>query len=182
MLSLLIYIIVILFLVVMSMFIPIGNENSTVRRLPWITFIIMGLNVFIYYVTLPGQAESTKQVISAATELQQFLQRNEQLLADENVRNKLVAEGLVTKEQVDLVKEQFKSNPSLQSEYDLWLRSSEANQLREEFNKKLASLTTAREGMLWFKYGFAPNGKWKIYQLITCGFSSRRGAGTCSAI
>ena len=57
MLSLLIYIIVILFLVVMSMFIPIGNENSTVRRLPWVTFIIMALNVLIYYVTLPGQAE-----------------------------------------------------------------------------------------------------------------------------
>ena len=45
---------IILFLVLFSMFIPIGNENSTVRRLPWITFGIMALNVLIYYVTLPG--------------------------------------------------------------------------------------------------------------------------------
>ncbi|HST21257.1 MAG TPA: rhomboid family intramembrane serine protease [Blastocatellia bacterium] len=170
MLSLLIYIVAILFLVVMSMFIPIGNENSTVRRLPWVTFAIMALNVLIYYVTMPGQVSSMKEITSAATELAQFLERNEQLLADDNVRNKLVAEGLATKEQVDLVKEQFKSNPGLQSEYDLWLRSSEANQLREEFNKKVATLTTAREGMLWFKYGLAPNGKWKIYQLITSAF------------
>ncbi len=170
MLSLLIYIIVILFLVVMSMFIPIGNENSTVRRLPWVTFIIMALNVFVYYVTLPGQASSVKEITSAAAELGKFLETNQQLLADDEVRNKLIAEGLVRKEQSEFLKEQLKMNPALQSDYESWLRSSEARDLREEFNKKLATLTTARADMLWFKYGFAPNGKWKIYQLITSAF------------
>src|ERR1044072_5944022 len=170
MLSLLIYIIAILFLVVMSMFIPIGNENSTVRRLPWVTFTIMALNVLIYYVTLPGQAASAKEVMTAATELSSFLEKNEGLMADDEVRNKLVAEGLINKEQVEFLKEQLKNNPSLQSEYDSWLRSSQVKELREEFNKKLTALTTAREGMLWFKYGLAPNGKWKIYQLITAAF------------
>lgn len=170
MLSLLIYIIVIIFLVVMSMFIPIGNENSTVRRLPWVTFAIMGLNVFIYYVTLPGEAATTKQIISASSELEKFLSANEQLLADEEVRNKLLAEGLIRKDQSDSIKDQFKKNPELQKEYDSWLRGSEATNLREEFNRKLGALTTAREGMLWYKYGLSPNGKWKIYQLITAAF------------
>jgi membrane associated rhomboid family serine protease/outer membrane protein assembly factor BamD (BamD/ComL family) len=152
------------------MFIPIGNENSTVRRLPWVTFIIMALNVLIYYVTLPGQVSSMKEITSAAAELGKFLETNEPLLADEEVRNKLIAEGLIRKEQVEFLKEQLKMNPALQSDYDSWLRSSEAKELREEFNKKLTTLTMAREQMLWFKYGFAPNGKWKIYQLITSAF------------
>ena len=35
-------------------FIPIGNENSTVRRIPLVTFSIMVLCVLVYFVTLPG--------------------------------------------------------------------------------------------------------------------------------
>ena len=111
------------------MFIPIGNENSTVRRLPWVTFIVMALNVLIYYVTLPGQAESMKQVMSAAVEFQKFLGSNEQLLADEEVRSKLIAEGLIRKEEADFLKEQFRRSPRL-SEYNLWLRSPEVKELR----------------------------------------------------
>lgn len=170
MLSLLIYIIAIVFLVVMSMFIPIGNENSTVRRLPWVTFAIMALNVLIYYVTLPGQVASMKEIMTAGSELESFLMSNEGLLADDDIRNKLVAEGLVRKDQADSFKDQMKKNPGLQSEYDSWLRSAHVTELKAEFNRRLAVLTTAREGMLWYKYGLAPNGKWKIYQLITAAF------------
>src|ERR1044071_7090276 len=170
MLSLLIYIIVILFLVVMSMFIPIGNENSTVRRVPWITFIIMGLNVFIYYVTLPGQAASLKEVMAAASELEKFMASNSEIMADDDIRNKLLSEGLISKEQADDIKDTFKREPELQRDYEAWLRGPEAQRQREEFKKKLGALTAAREGMLWFKYGLAPNGKWKIYQLITAAF------------
>lgn len=170
MLSLLIYIIVILFMVLMSLFIPIGNENSTVRRLPWVTFGIMALNVLVYYVTLPGQVATTKQITTAAVELEKFLKNNELLMADDGVRNKLVEEGLIRKEQADSVKEQIKKDPGLQNEYDTWLRGTEARDLREQFNQKLGALTTAREGMIWYRYGLAPNGKWKIYQLITSAF------------
>jgi membrane associated rhomboid family serine protease/outer membrane protein assembly factor BamD (BamD/ComL family) len=152
------------------MFIPIGNENSTVRRLPWVTFAIMALNVLIYYVTLPGQASSMQKITSAGTELGQFLESNEPLLADDDIRNKLVSEGLLTKEQADLIKETVKRDPEIQKEYDLWLRGPVAQHQREEFYKKMAALTTAREGMLWYQYGLAPNGKWKIYQLITAAF------------
>ena len=56
MFELFMFICIIIFLVVIGSFIPIGNENSTVRRLPWVTFGIMGFCVFIYYATLPAQA------------------------------------------------------------------------------------------------------------------------------
>jgi len=53
MLSMLLFILIIVFLALVSSFIPIGNENSTVRRVPWVTFSIMAVCVVIYYVTLP---------------------------------------------------------------------------------------------------------------------------------
>src|SRR5918912_1486998 len=112
MFELFIFICIIIFLAVIGSFIPIGNENSTVRRLPWVTFTIMGLCVLIYFASLPEQA----------------------------------------------------------SEYEAWLRTAEARQLREEFNKKLMAFVEARKGTVNYRFGFAPNGEWKFYQLVTCAF------------
>ncbi|MGA9771381.1 MAG: rhomboid family intramembrane serine protease [Blastocatellia bacterium] len=170
MLSLLIYIVVIIFLVVMSMFIPIGNENSTVRRLPWVTFAILALNVMVYYVTLPGLATQMKALSSAATDIESFMENTGELMADDDVRNKLVAEGLITKDQADTIKDTIKRDPELQKDYDLWLRGPVAQHQREELYKKLSVLKIAKDNMLWFKYGLSPNGNWKIYQLITSAF------------
>ena len=39
--GILLFILIIIFLALVSSFIPIGNENSTVRRLPWVTFSII---------------------------------------------------------------------------------------------------------------------------------------------
>lgn len=154
----------------MSMFIPIGNENSTVRRLPWVTFSILALNVLVYYVTLPGLATQMKALGGAATDMENFMASTPELMADDDIRNKLVSEGLMTKDQADDFKDSIKSNPELQSDFELWLRGPVAQHQREEFHKKLNTLKTAREEMLWFKYGLSPNGNWKIYQLITAAF------------
>src|ERR1051325_10815051 len=129
MLSLLLYIVIVIFLIVMSMFLPIGNENSIVRRLPWVTFSIMAINVVIYYATLPVLAGDIKAMLKAGTELDKFMQQHQELLWDEGVRDKLVEVGFVPKEHVEGIKDQLKKNPSVGSEFESWLKSSEGKKL-----------------------------------------------------
>src|SRR2546423_5920593 len=170
MFDLFIFICIIIFLTVIGSFIPIGNENSTVRRVPWVTFAIMGLCVLTYFMTLPGQAGTMKEVVESYGDLEKFLKQNEALLADDVVRNKLVQYSLLPKQGADQIKEQLRQNPEMAREYETWLRTAGALRLRDEFDKKLMAYVEARKGTLSYRYGFAPNGDWKIYQLITSAF------------
>ena len=164
------FLLIILFLVLFSMFIPIGNENSTVRRLPWITFGIMALNVLIYYVTLPGNVSQMRDIMKDEATLVELFRREPRLIADEAVRKKLKHIGLLSKHDVEDVEEQLKMNPEADREAKSWLASAEATKAREEFDGVYSSLTKALESSLWYKFGIAPNGKWKFYQLITSAF------------
>src|SRR5215216_3384559 len=138
MLSLIIYVIIIIFLVIMSMFLPIGNENSTVRRVPWVTFSIMAINVVIYYATLPMLAGDLKEISKAGTELDRFMEQHQELLADEAVRQKMVDMGLIPKRHAESIKNQLKQDPETASQYDSWLRSADAEALRKDLDKKLS--------------------------------------------
>jgi membrane associated rhomboid family serine protease len=170
MLAIVFYIVAIIFLALVGSFIPIGNEKSTVRRLPWVTFAIMAVNVIIFYVTLPILGSGMEDVMNEGTKLEKFLTGHPELLADEAVRQKLVAAGMMTKDEAEGVVQQIKLDPDTESEYNVWLRSGDAAKLREEFEQKLLAFSNARKEMLWYKYGLAPNGDWKFYQLITSAF------------
>ncbi|MEK6300959.1 MAG: rhomboid family intramembrane serine protease [Acidobacteriota bacterium] len=170
MLSLILLIVAVIFLGIVGSFVPIGNENSTVRRLPWVTFSIMAVNVIIFYVTLPMIGTQMEEIGSHAKKLETFLTGHQDLLADEGVRAKLIDAGMMSKPEAELIEEQFKSHPGTASEYASWLRSGEAQKLRDEFDEKLLAFTDARKESLWYKYGLAPSGEWKSYQLITSAF------------
>jgi membrane associated rhomboid family serine protease len=151
-------------------FIPIGNEMSTVRRIPLVTFSIMVLSVLVYFVTLPGEATALKGMISAGMELEKFMEQNPQLVADDEVRHRLIETGLLTKTEGEAITNQLKQSADVGREYESWLRGPEAMKLREEFNQKLGAFVAAREGRIANKFGFAPNGKWKPYQFVTYAF------------
>src|SRR5215216_3875367 len=170
MLSLIIYIIIIIFLIIMSMFLPIGNENSTVRRVPWVTFSIMAINVVLYYATLPVLAGDLKEILKAGTELDKFMEQHQELLADEGVRQKMVDMGLIPKRQAEAIKDQMKRDPDTASQYSSWLRSADAGELRQELDKRLTAYKNATESSLYYRYGLAPNGNWQPHQLITAAF------------
>lgn len=150
--------------------IPIGNENSTVRRMPVITFTIMALNVIIYFVSLPGLADQNRQMMNTFTKVQAFIESNRKMLADDSVRSRLREEGFISREEEEEIKQQFKNNPGLEGQYSAWLRGAEATQLREEFMLMIKQFREATSDHLYFKYGLAPHGNWKIYQLITWAF------------
>lgn len=168
--SILILIVIIIFLALVSSFVPIGNENSTVRRLPWITFSIIALNIVIFFATLPVVAGEQDRLARLASHVEKFIEQHQELLADENVRSKLVDAGLMTGRQADALGAQLQNSPDLQSEYDRWLRSAEAQSLRAELEQRLTDYKDAAVNTLWNKYGLSPNGKWKVYQLITAAF------------
>ena len=170
MLSILFLILIVIFLALVSSFIPIGNENSTVRRLPWVTFSIMAVNVIVFYVTLPVVGAQQNEMIKLGTRMEQFVQQHKELLADETVRKKLIEVGLVSKDEADAIAEQLKKSPEIDAQYKEWLRSIEAQRLRDDLDQKLTDYKDAAQDSLWYKYGLAPNGNWKVHQLITAAF------------
>jgi hypothetical protein len=118
MLSIIFFIVAIIFLSLVGSFIPIGNEKSTVRRLPWVTFTIMAANVIIFYVTLPVIGGQMEEIVKEGTKLESFLQGNPQLFADEGVRKKLIEAGMMSKSEADALEQQIKLDPDTESEYN----------------------------------------------------------------
>lgn len=169
MLSTLILILIIIFLVLVSSFIPIGNENSTVRRLPWITFSIMAINVVIFYVTMPVVANQQEEMMKLATAMELFIEKHPEMLADEKVRQKLQDAGMMSKAESEAIDEQLKKSPEI-AQYKEWFASLDAQTLRDELDQKISAFKTAAQDSLWYKYGLSPNGKWKPHQLITAAF------------
>jgi len=170
MLGILLFILILVFLGLVSSFIPIGNENSTVRRLPWITFSIMAANVFVFYVTLPVVGGQQDELSKLGTRIEQFVQKHQELLADEKIRKKLSDIGMMGKMEGDAIEEQLKKSPEIDAQYKEWLRGIEAQKLREELDEKLTTFKEVAQDSLWYKYGLAPNGNWKAHQLITAAF------------
>jgi membrane associated rhomboid family serine protease len=169
MLSTLVLILIIIFLVLVSSFIPIGNEKSTVRRLPWITFAIMAINVVIFYVTLPAVANQQEEMMKLGTATELFIEKHPEMLADESVRKKLQDAGMMSKAESDAIEEQVKKSPDI-GQYKEWFASLEAQTLRDELDQKITAFKNAAQDSLWYKYGLSPNGKWKPHQLITAAF------------
>lgn len=150
--------------------IPIGNENSTVRRLPWVTFGIMAINVLLFYVTLPATARQGREWMQAREELLDLIKTNQELLGDEEIRRTLKDHGLLTKQDVDEIEKQLATNADWEREFRAWLRGAEAAHLRTQFETRLADYKSASEASIWYKYGVSPNGNWKIHQLVTAAF------------
>lgn len=170
MLSIFVFILIIIFLTLVSSFIPIGNERSTVRRLPWVTFSIMAVNVVIFSITFPVVGGQEDELTKLADQVQQVLKRHPELLVDDSVRNRLAEAGLMSKPESDAIADQLNTSPKLAAQYKEWLKSREGEKLRDEFDQKLTAVKNALEDTVWYKWGFAPNGRWRLYQLVTAAF------------
>jgi membrane associated rhomboid family serine protease len=168
--EIIVFILILIFLGIVSSFVPIGNENSTVRRLPWITFSIMAVNVVVFYVTLPVVGSQLDELDKLGNKIGQFIGKHQELLGDEDIREKLSEIGMLSKVEGDAITEQLNTSPETDTQYKEWLRGIEGQKLREELDQKLTAFKVAAQDSLWYKYGLAPNGNWKPHQLITAAF------------
>jgi membrane associated rhomboid family serine protease len=150
--------------------IPLGNENSTVRRLPWVTFSIMALNVMIYYTTLPATARQDQQWLRARAQVQKFLADHRELLVDGEVRSKLVNAGVLTRSEAEAIERELEASSAASDDYKRWLNGVEATKLREELENRLIEDKATMQARLSCKFGIAPNGNWRVYQLLTYAF------------
>ena len=71
------------------MIIPIGHESFTVRRLPWVTFVIMGICVFAYIVTNNAVTANRKKAFELSQELSEYYLAHPYLELDEELQNQL---------------------------------------------------------------------------------------------
>src|SRR5215467_14277154 len=150
--------------------IPIGNENSTVRRPPWVTFSIIGLNVVIFFATLPAVSQQAVDVNRTRTALDKFLLDHDELKADPDIRRALQEAGVISRREVDEIDRQLNADPQYKHDWELWLKGSEATTLRTQCRVLLTDYKTATQSSIWYRYGIAPNGNWQIHQLITAAF------------
>jgi membrane associated rhomboid family serine protease len=90
------------------MIIPIGHEHETVRRLPWVSIVIIALNTLVFlFVALPG-ANHDELVRHKAVEVLEYWQQNPYLdLPEAFVRDVLPGAG--QQEQLKVATEAFKN-------------------------------------------------------------------------
>jgi membrane associated rhomboid family serine protease len=177
------WLLLIIIVIIQSLFfmVPLGNENSTVRRLPWITFSLIILNVLIYFGTAPIIKAQMQRLEIAQEGIIEILQQNPKLLKDEAIKTKLIELGLATKEELEDPRLQ---NPDFDDEkaylrymdeeedgtYLEGLRKINEINARIALDEKILEFKSALEDNLSFKLGLAPNGNWKFHQLISYGF------------
>jgi membrane associated rhomboid family serine protease len=74
------------------MIIPIGHEQTTVRRLPWVTFSIMGLCLVVFLFTNPGEKARQEEAFEELGEAFEYFGERPYLVMDERLRDALVQE------------------------------------------------------------------------------------------
>jgi membrane associated rhomboid family serine protease len=150
--------------------IPIGNERSTVRRLPWVTFSIMGINTAIFFLTLPLVMRQDANVAHVKHQLETFKQDHPDLMADKTVRNEMLAEGLITADLAQETERYIELDPKARRDYQIWLESPNTAAIKTEFDTLMSDYKVATASDLMYQFGLAPNGEWKFYQLVTSAF------------
>ena len=88
----------------LSSWVPVGNENSVVRRVPLVTFGIMLLCVLTFYVMLPSSGAAQVDLVKEAEQLEAFIKANAGLLTDEKVRQQLQEIGYLSKDEAEEIK------------------------------------------------------------------------------
>jgi membrane associated rhomboid family serine protease len=154
---------------VLFFLIPLGNENSIVRRLPVMTFGILALNTLIYFVSLPITVKQDREREKAFKYVKAFIDDNRDILADDNIRNRLKASGLFGKE-ITSFEDRLRKEADLADENRSWSRSATAIQQRAEIQPLLDKLELADQDHLYNQYGLQRDGKWRFYQLFTYSF------------
>lgn len=89
---LILYILFILLLITLFIFIPIGHESDKVRRLPWISIIIIASCIIIYILLTVQQKKTAKELLITAMEFQKYYYQHPYLELDLETKKLLFGE------------------------------------------------------------------------------------------
>jgi membrane associated rhomboid family serine protease len=150
--------------------IPIGNERSTVRRLPWVTFSIMAVNAVVFFATLPLVVSQDEAVTHARAGVLTFLEDYPEITNDKSMREQLLAQGFITQKFADDTEKSLSLDANASREYELYFNGAGSDRIRTAFDGYITDYQSATASSLKYQLGFAPNGQWKLHQLITSAF------------
>ena len=115
------------------MLIPIGHESSTVRRLPWITFVIIAICLVVHILVTLDIDKREKDLENAAREFLGYYVEHPYLEIDPETLNLIFGERLTEQiqEQLDIIREEASREIHLFRE----TQQQELNQLAENLKK-----------------------------------------------
>jgi membrane associated rhomboid family serine protease len=129
------------------MIIPLDHENSTVRRLPWITFAIMAICLIVHILVSIDLKKREKDLDIAAKEFLEYYIQHPYLELDPEILNLIFGERLAeqAKEQIAILREEASREVHLFTE-----------RRQEELNQLSQKLKTVIVNIPYRKYGFIP--------------------------
>lgn len=126
------------------MIIPIGHENSTVRRLPWVTFIIMASCLVVHIMVSRTMNRQMGELRNTAQELIKYYFQHPYLELDPEVGKLLFVD-----KQRELLTEIFGYQREKPDKYTLEEQQAELDRITQEFKRTLQDIPLR-------KYGFIP--------------------------
>jgi len=129
------------------MIIPIGHESDTVRRLPWITFIIMASCLIIHIFLSFEVNKNIKELESTARELEQYYFDHPYLELDSEIKKLIFGEGYA--EEIEQMLDMYRREDP--DEIHLFQEEEQ-----EELNELSRRLKNTLNNVPYRKWGFIP--------------------------
>jgi len=131
------------------MLIPIGQESNTVRRVPWVTFVIMGLCVIIHILNMGAINEFEDKLFSVYNEIYEYYTTHPYLELEDELKKTF----LITEEMEEILKSMTadKSSPAYAEEQ----RAEEQAYL----DNLVEELHYTQKNLPFYKYGLVPKKK-----------------------
>lgn len=150
------------------MLLPIGNENSTVQRLPWVTFAIIGLNILIFCLTLPAVIKSEGELQENGRVIQDYLSTKPYLITDENLK-KMADSGVISKDQVEEIKDSLSRYAEATQAATARIPSMQRDIEQRQFESMIEDFGSVYRSRPFFRFGVVP-AELKPASLITSIF------------
>jgi membrane associated rhomboid family serine protease len=131
------------------MLIPIGQENDTVRRVPWVTIVIMGLCVIIHIFNAGAISEFEERLFGIYSEIYDYYTAHPYLRLDEELKK--------TFNITEQVEEVLKSMSG--DKYSPGLDEAQKEEEQDHLDKLVEELKSTKERLPFYKYGLVPNKK-----------------------
>ncbi|MCW8985872.1 MAG: hypothetical protein OQK55_11045, partial [Thermoanaerobaculales bacterium] len=121
------------------MLIPLGHEKTSVRRLPWVTFVVMGLCLIIFLFTHPGEQSRMEDAFEDLGEAFEYFGEHPYLEVDPRLQEVLTQE-FGSDGAISLIEMMRQSGPKAPDNIDLLQREQETlNGLVDAFSLSVES-------------------------------------------
>lgn len=127
---------------------PIGHESNTVRRLPWITFIIIAICLIVHIFVSLSMKNVEKRLESAAVEFVEYFLSHPYLEFDPDLKDMIFGE--LYNEQFDAILETYRM------QYPPPTFTFERDEEQEKLNELAQRFKAALKDVPYRKYGFIP--------------------------